>query len=174
MKYAKIKNGKVKHVINGLAPADYVEVIQKWIAPTDYPVSFYVTGSNEPIVSVEGDEVHENWNFILKSVEAIKDDIYDSQKLTRHKKQLGTFMVGELPVTLTDREDSMIISSLDNQPLRFKTGRNQWMTLTTPQVVALKAAHRAHVQDAYDWEMNGNAEVTALTTHDELLAYVTS
>ena len=172
MKYAKIKNGKIKDVINGLAPSDYVEVIKQWKAPTDYPLEFYVTSSNEPIVSVVNNEAHENWGFILKDIESIKNDIYNKQKEKRKLKQLGTFLVGALPVSLKDREDSIIISSLDLEPLRFKAGINQWITLTTTEVVALKSAHRSHVQAAYDWEMDNNETVSALTTHDELLNYL--
>ena len=85
MKFAKVENEIIVDVIIGNAPEDYVEVLKKWDKPVDFPLEFYVTGSTEPILSIVGSEVQEKWTFILKSVEQIKDVIYNRQKKDRYK-----------------------------------------------------------------------------------------
>ena len=194
MKYAQliineeINLKKLGRVQAGLKPDgdEWVEVKQMWSIPTDYPSSFYSPTSNKPrIAIVEGvpyedelgelitpNEVHETWGFTLKGVDSIKTEVYQAQKEERQQKQLGSFMAGELPVTLKDREDSLIISSLPESDTRYKLGQGNWITLSAAEVIALKEAHRLHVQAAYDWEMGANAEVDALVTIDELAAYL--
>ena len=175
MKYAKIKNGKVIHVINGLAPDDYVEVIQKWIAPTPYPVDFYVTGSNEPIVSIEGDEVHENWLFILKSVDSIKDDIYvkHSKKRDKAEETPVIYLAKEFDIS-TERKRNGILTLKATKDKKLKVKNNEWIDLTKAQVAELQDLVDDTIQGWFDAEYSDNTEVDALTTHDELLAYVTS
>ena len=172
MKYAKIVDNKVVDVVTGLKPKGYVVVIKKWSIPRDYPSDFYVPTSNVSRLNVVDGEVHETWGFALKDVDSIKQDIYKKQKLERQQKQLGSFMVGEMEVSLKDREDSLIIASLTAKNRKFKVGQGKWATLTGVEVQALKDAHEAHVQTAYDWEMQSNTDVDAILDHDGLAAYV--
>jgi len=172
MKYAKIQNGKVVATQQGIEPDGWVLILKQWERPSEYPSNFYSPTSNIPRLTVVGNEVHETWGFTLKSADSIKTEIYQAQKVERQAKQLGSFMVGELEVTLTDREDSLIISSLAEEPTKFKVAEGSWAVLTGEEVAALKLAHRTHVQTAYDWEMNSNREVGALSTLEDLMLYL--
>jgi hypothetical protein len=175
MRYAQLINGKIVATQSGAEPAGsgWVEIKNQWAIPTDYPSNFYSPTSNVPRLTEVGDEVHETWGFTLKPVETIKDSIYKDQKYTRQQMQLGSFLVGDLSITLKDREDSLIISSLPEADTRYKVAQGHWITLSAAEVKTLKEAHRTHVQYAYDWEMNSNFEVDALFTHEDLVVYLT-
>ena len=174
MKYAKVKNGKIVATQSGAKPvgSGWVEVAKQWHIPNDYPSIFYSPTSNVPRLTVVGDEVHETWGFALKSVEVIKDGLYQSQKADRKKAQLGSFMLGNLEIALKDREDSLIIASLTPKDRKFKIGQGQWIQMSAVEVQALKDSHELHVQAAYNAEELANSVVCALTTHDELSAYI--
>lgn len=170
MKFAKVLDDKVIDIITGTAPSDYVIVLNKWTKPTEYPIEFYVTGSHEPIVRVEGGEVHETWDFILKSINEIKDVIYDVQQKERAVRQKGSFPFDGGTVTLIDRSDAINIALLTDTANSYKVGKGHWIT-TPGKITQLKSATAAHVQDAYDWELSENLTVEALTTIDELKTY---
>ena len=174
MKYAKVKNGKIVATQSGAEPtgSGWVEIKKQWAIPTDYPSSFYSPTSNTPRLTVVGDEVHETWGFALKSLEAVKSDLYQAQKEDRKKAQLGSFILGDVEITLKDREDSLIIASLTPKDRKFKIGQGQWIHMLAAEVQALKDSHELHVQAAYNAEELANSEVSALTTHDELSAYI--
>ena len=174
MKYAQVINGKIVATQSGAEPVGggWVEVVKQWYIPNDYPSSFYSPTSNIPRLTVVGDEVHETWGFALKSVEVIKDGLYQSQKADRKKAQLGSFMLGNVEIALKDREDSLIIASLTPKDRKFKIGQGQWVHMSAVEVQALKDSHELHVQAAYNAEELANSEVDALTTHDELDSYL--
>jgi hypothetical protein len=179
----------IKRVINGEGGLHCLPVIDNSVYPTcpdlfkDEPTYSYVINVDTWLDEVSL-ELKSDWTFLptdyvekvavqgLKSVEAVKTELYQSQKEERQKKQLGEFQFSGMAVVLKDREDSLIISSLPEAATRYKLGQGQWITLSIAQVVALKEAHRLHVQAAYDWEMNANADVDALTTLDEIEAYL--
>ena len=168
MRHAIIKNGKIKSVVVGLAPDDGVVIQQNWTQPEEYPSSFYVTETSQPLLSVVDGDVFEDWVFILKPLDVIKADIYAAQKVKRQKMQLGSFDFGGTAITLKDREDSLIISSLPEVDTRYKVAQGAWVTLTGAEVAALKEAHRAHVQAAYDWEESANMAVHVLDSYTAL------
>lgn len=170
MKYAKIKNNRISHVINGLAPPDYVEVIVKWVYPTEYPLGFYVNNSNEPIATIEGNEVHENWAFILMDIEGIKNYIYDEQQKIRCKMQLGSFEFDGDTIVLEDRSDIDKIKLLSDNSNGYKFGRNKWKR-GQGKIIQLKLAAAVHDDAAWDWEMANNDLVDVMTTEDELKIY---
>ena len=104
MKSAEIKNGKVTMVVNGISPTHYLPIEKKWVLPLDYPVEFYVTETKEPVVKVKDGKPFEEWNFILKNPDQIKDHIYDLIKEKRKEKVLSPFDVdGEL-ISLKDKD----------------------------------------------------------------------
>lgn len=176
MKYIQVINNKIVGTpVTGLKPyiGNWLEVIIE-TKPTEYPSDFYTNTISPYRHSIVAGKVHESYGFVLKSVESIQSEIYQSQKEERQVKQLGSFMVGELEVTLKDREDSLIISSLAEADTRYKIGQGQWITLTATDVAALKEAHRLHVQSAYDWEMGVNEEVSLLTTLPQLRDYLST
>jgi hypothetical protein len=173
MKYALVVNNKVTSTQTGIKPIGWVEVVKKWEVPSDYPSNFYVATSNIPRLTVVDNEVHETWGFVLKSVESIKYEIYQSQKEERQRKQLGEFFLGDITIVLKDREDSLIISSLPETDTRYKVSQGNWVALTASDIIQLKNAHGLHVQAAYDWEMNANNEVDLLVTLDDLVKYIT-
>jgi hypothetical protein len=174
MKYAQVINGKVVATQSGAEPtgSGWVAVQKQWSIPTDYPGNFYSPTSNIPRLTVVGDEVHETWGFALKPLEAIKSELYQSQKEDRKKAQLGSFMLGDVEITLKDREDSLIIASLTAKDMKFKLGQGQWVQMSGVEVQALKDAHELHVQAAYDAEEASNLEVDMLDTIDKLNEYL--
>lgn len=173
MKYAKIKNDKVIDVINGLAPDDYVEVIKQWEAPTDYPLDFYVTSSNEPIVSVINGEAHEYWGFILKSVNDIKEDIYVKQNNKRNESESTpvTYLGKDFDIS-TERKRNGILTLAKTKNKKLKVKNNDWIDLTKAQVAELQDLIDDTIQAWFDVEYADNTEVDAMTTHDELAAYL--
>lgn len=179
MKYATIESGKIIKVNIGVRPSGGVNVIQKWSLPTEFPDFFYMSKTSSPILSIVGEEVHENMDIIIKPLELIKRNIYAQQKTVRQQKQLGSFDFGGTEIVLKDREDSLFIASLDpDVPLRMKIaskekgGRPIRVDLDSAQIKALKATHQAHVQAAYTWEEDQNAVVESFTTHEELAEYL--
>lgn len=173
MRYAKIENNKVVDIVTGLQPEGSIDIKVKWVVPVEYPESFYYSKTNHPQLSIVGDEVHENWDFHLKPIDLIKADIYAKQKTQRQEMQLGSFDFGGVTITLKDREDSLIISSLPEVDTRYKVDQGVWATLTGVEVAALKDAHRVHVQAAYDWEEAENAKVAVIDNYDSLSEYYT-
>tara|TARA_R110000851_G_scaffold194516_5_gene345366 strand:- start:77 stop:649 length:573 start_codon:yes stop_codon:yes gene_type:complete len=177
----------VKRVVNGAGKGHCLPVIDNSIYPTG-PDIFKGQPTYSYVINVaqwlDDAEDKAGWTFAdtdyveqvavqgMLSVEQCKTILYQMQKEERQKLQLGEFLLGEMTVVLKDREDSLIISSLPEADTRYKLGQGQWITLLAAQVTALKEAHRLHVQAAYDWEMNANADVDALTTLDELTSYV--
>ena len=172
MRYAKITNNKVVAIQESKINDSWVEVISDWVSPVEYPDSFYLTSSESPRFKIEGDSVRDTLSFDLKSVISIKGELYQAQKAKRQLMQLGSFTVGGLTVTLKDREDSLIISSLAEEETSYKVDQGEWVTLSGVEVAAMKVAHRAHVQAAYDWEMSTNGNVAIINTHEELKAYI--
>lgn len=172
MRYAKIKNGKVVDVIQGIAPSDYTIIIKDWSKPRDFPGLFYTTDSNVPIITIEDGDAHENWTFTLKDVDSVKMVTYKKQKEVRYKKQLGSFVVDGETVTLVDRNDARDIANLNAINGNYKTKNGKWVK--SNKISNLKAATEDYVQAAYDWEMAQNELVEAMTTHDELKVYFDS
>lgn len=174
MKYAKIKNGKVVDVINGLAPDYYVEVIQQWSSPTEYPLSFYVTSSNEPILSIVGEEVHENWSFILKSLEATKDVIYAKQKLIRHKAEDSPINFKGKKIKIKGDKNKNCIRDLNGSDVGLKISSREWLDLNPAEIKALQKALYDSTQNAFKSERIENNKVSLMTTHDELSGYLST
>lgn len=170
MRYAKVKNDKVVHTIQGQAPSGYVKVIKNWSKPEEYPTEFYFKSSSEPIVTVEDGEVQENWTFTLLSVERIKNVIYSIQEKIRWKMQLGSFEFDGSTIILEDRNDIENIKSLSGNSRGYKYGLNKWKR-GQGKITQLKTAANAHQDAAFDWEMDENDAVTLLTTEDELKSY---
>ena len=168
MKYARVRNNKVVKIDSVEFP-DSMPIKKVWEIPTDYPLDFYHTG--KIYYRVNTVTVSEDRDYTLKTIDEVKELILQQQKEKRQKMQLGSFMVGEMEIYLKDREDSLIISSLNETETRYKVGQGQWVTLTPNDIIALKAAHHAHVQAAYDWEMTENEKVLAMNTLDELAEY---
>ena len=166
--FARVRSQKVVSVDRVEFP-NSMPIKQVWEIPTDYPLEFYHAG--KIYYRVNTVTVSEDRDYTLKSADEVKELILQQQKEKRQKMQLGSFMVGDMEVFLKDREDSLIISSLNETETRYKVGQGQWVTLTPNDIVALKAAHHAHVQAAYDWEMTENEKVLAMNTLDELAEY---
>lgn len=177
MRYAKIHNKQVVRIFDGdnfpeLEGGDYALPIRvTTVLEEGYPEDFY-TIPTAPNFRVEKEEVNEEYNGKLKSVEDIKLTIYTSQKAERQAMQLGSFDFGGTPVPLKDREDSIIISTLPEVATSFKVGEAAWVDLDAASVALFKEAHRLHVQAAYDWERLENEKVAALSTVEELATYV--
>jgi len=171
-KFALIKNNKVVKVVNSLQPQGYVPVNIKWVKPTDYPFEFYAPNSNKPIYTVisKGLSVDENWSFTLRPIDQVKKFIYSEQRKVRSKMQLGTFDVSGKTIEVLCREDALNILSLT---VNYKIKDNEWLE-GAANIALLKTAARDHVQNAFNWELNGNKTVTAMTTHDELKTYYES
>ena len=174
MKYAKIKNGKIVDVINGLAPDDYVEVIQQWEAPTDYPLEFYVTSSNEPIVSVVDGEAHEHWGFILKTVDNIKLDIYEKQKTIRNNTEDLPIDFKGKKVKIKGDKSKTRIENLNGFGIGFKFGPNDWADFTPKDIKDLQDLLYNSTQAAFSTERIENGKVSAMKTHNELKIYLES
>ena len=177
MKFAKIKNGKVVDIISGLAPDNYIKVIQDWALPTEYPLSFYVTTSKEPIVFVVGEEAHESWGFILKSVDNIKDELYSGQSEARlvKEKTLIPYMGKEFDISTERKRNGLLsLSKTKSKKKKIKVKKNDWIDLNKKQVEDLQELIDDTVQAWFDDEFNNNSEVAALTTYDELKEYVES
>lgn len=169
MKKAKIINGKI-NIINGMAPSDYLDVTQMWSIPTDYPIDFYLKGSNGPLVSFIDGKFEESWKFTLKNTEMIKDVIYDLLKKERSKRQKGPFTFDGATITLKNRSDAVDIALLSDTAKSYKLGRGQWVT-TPGKIIQLKNAVASHVQNSFDWEKEQNNLVETMTTIDELKTY---
>ena len=177
----------VKRVVNGKGNGHCLPVVDNSVYPTG-PDIFKGQPAYSYVINVaqwlDDAEDKADWTFAdtdyveqvavqgMLSVEQCKTILYQMQKEERQKLQLGEFELGEMTVVLKDREDSLIISSLPEADTRYKLGQGQWITLSAAQVTALKEAHRLHVQAAYDWEMNANADVDVLTTFEQLAAYL--
>lgn len=174
MKYAQVRNGRVVTTQQGIEPAgdDWYEVQIKWVRPSDYPDFFYSVNSNIPKLSVVGNEVHENWDFNLKTVDNIKAIFYENHKQARYTLQLGSFIYDGNNIPIGDRETSLIIGSLTEHNTEYKIANNEWLTILAADIPAFKEAHRQHVQDAYNWEKAENVTVAAMTTLDELKDYL--
>lgn len=170
--YAEISEGQIGQVIHGDKPSygEWLPIIKKWSYPTDYPTNFYAPTNNLPRYVKVGEQVHEKLEFELRDLQEIKDELYLSQKATRQKMQLGAFLFGDVSITLKDREDSLIISSLQETTTKFKVSTGVWIELTPTQILELKTAHSAHVQAAYTWEMEANERVTSAQSHTDLKA----
>lgn len=171
MKKAEVKNGKVTNVITGVSPKHYVDVIKKWESPKDYPLEFYVRGSKEPVVTIEGNEVHETWEFILKNIEQIKDIIYELLNKKRKAKQKETFNVNGVMISLKSDRAFSDIANLNTTAKSFKINKNEWAE-SEVKVQALKRESKKHIQSTYDWELEQNKLVSEMTTHTELKNYI--
>lgn len=174
MLYAKIEDNEVIKVFSGDVSAYdgvWLPVETDTSLPEDLPEWFYKPVSGNRFTILE-DKVIEKPPLSLVDLEELKKVVYQQQKTQRQQKQLGSFVFGDTSVSLKDREDSLIISSLPEVETRFKVGDAEWITLTPEQVSQLKQAHNHHVQSAYDWEMEQNILVKNATTHEELKAVV--
>jgi len=174
-RYALVKNEKVVKVHSGEKPTqgDWIPIVKMWSAPTAYPINFYVTLSNTPVLTIDEGFVNETLEFGLRELDSLKAEIGLAQKAVRKTRQLGEFEVGTTTITLVDREDSLIIMGLANEALEdFKVGEGLWVDLTKVEVVALKAAHKAHVKAAYSWERSANEAVALLADYDDLITYL--
>jgi len=139
--------------------------------PTAYPLEFYVTNpSNGPITTVEGDEAHDNWTFILMSVEQIKEVIYNAQKKIRDKMQAEPFNSNGSIITLRNEDDVRNIKLINVSDNKFKIGKGLWVR-TPSKLAQLKTDTDNHVKTSEDWEESGNALVDDMTTRDELKIY---
>lgn len=172
--FVRVKNNRLIKQQRGIKPSgdDWAEVVKKWARPEAYPSNFYAPDSNVPRLTVVGNEVHETWGFNLKPVEIIKSELYEEHKFARYKLQLGSFIYKSDDILIGDRETSLTIAALPEVKTNYKISSNNWLVLSARDVVDFKLAHQNHVQAAFDWEMDANAEVDALTTHDELSAYI--
>lgn len=173
-KRARVKNGKVVKLYYGPEDDRSVGVIVDWRKPTEYPVIFYTTNTNEPVSTVVGDEVHESWTYILHTVSAVKDILYSKHAKERHINQLGSFDVDGITVTLHDRDDYKNIVNLDvsgDDP--YKVKNNVWIESEAGRTL-LKAKANTFVKTAFIIERDDNSTVNALTTHDELKDYYTN
>lgn len=170
-KRAKVKNGKVGISYYGQDSNDSVEVITNWVAPTDYPISFYHNNTSKPVTSLVGGIAYEDWSYILSPINVIKDALYEMQAKERHVNQLGSFDVSGVTVTLHDRDDYNNIMNLDftgDDP--YKVSNNVWIEPESDRAL-LKANATAFVKSAFRVERDDNAIVNALTTIDELKDY---
>lgn len=172
MKYAKVKDGRIVDVVEGLQPEGYKPVKKMWQRPTDYPSDFYSPDSNIPRYAVVDDEPQETWGFNLKSVEAIKEFIYEIRKVDRYKLQMSSFVFNSIEIPIGDRETSLLIASMPEVETNYKLSNNNWLTISAAEIPAFKEAHRLHVQNAYDWEKSETDLVSAMTTHNELKVYL--
>ncbi len=173
MRYAKVENGKVIEVVNGLQPKGYVEVSVDWVMPDDYPSVFYSPRSRKPIYTIIKNKVHENWDFSLKDISNIKAVIYEKLRKTRYKKQLGSFDLYGKTITLNDREDGINIANIGPNAEAYKLRDGDWIE-TKEEILLLKIATLNHVQSAFDWELSQTNLVKAMTTLDELKTYFES
>jgi len=170
--FARVKNGKVVGQQRGIEPVgdNWVHIDKKWELPTAYPFDFYSPTSNIPKLSIVGREVHETWDFVLKSVDFVKEIFYEEYRVARYALQIGSFVYNGQDILIGDRETSFIIASLPEEQTNYKLKNGSWLVLSASDVVAFKQAHHDHVQGAYDWEKSENDTVSAMTTLDELKA----
>lgn len=171
MKFAKIKDGKIIKIINGLSPNGFVPAIKKWELPDNYPGYFYSPESTEPTFTVVGKEVHENWQFKLKEVDMIKPAIYGILSKMRNKKELESFDVDGENVKLKNKASYTHIAGLSETSGAYKISNGYWLE-TVGKVKILKIKASKHLQDKFDWELSQYKLVKALNTHDELKNYL--
>lgn len=171
-KRVKIENDKVVgNSYYGQVSDDSAEVVTNWVAPNDYPISFYHNNTSKPVTSLVGDIAYEDWSYILSPINVIKDALYEMQAKERHVNQLGSFDVSGVTVTLHDRDDYNNIMNLDftgDDP--YKVSNNVWIEPESDRAL-LKANATAFVKAAFRVERDDNAVVNALTTIDELKDY---
>jgi len=173
MKSAEIKNGKVTMVVNGISPTHYLPIEKKWVLPLDYPVEFYVTETKEPVVKVKDGKPFEEWNFILKNPDQIKDHIYDLIKEKRKEKVLSPFDVdGEL-ISLKDKDSARDIEGLSINAKVYKVKKGIVLK-GKEKIQILKVSAKVHVEGCYQWESDQIDLVEAITDIDELKVYVTN
>jgi len=170
MRYAKIKDGIVIDVITGHVPSDYEPVLKQWVKPTDYPGLFYSTDSDKPRITIVDDEVHENWNFTLKSIELIKSAILDGLEKIRKEKQKLPFIFDDQEIILKNDNAVNRISALSNTARTHKVKKRMWIK-TPAKIMAFKSAVSDHVQSTNDWELEQSEIVEAMSTVDELKDY---
>lgn len=165
MKYAKIRNGRVVHTVNGSAPAGYVLVIRDWTYPNEYPDEFYSAASSKPILTIIGEEVHETWEFKLTPLEYVKEAQYKRISHERWQMEERGFNYGEtiIPATLTAKikipEMPAIVDS-------FKVADGVFISVEDTK--PLKDALIIHIQSGYKWENTECDKVKACTTHREI------
>lgn len=184
-----LKSKTVKRVINGRRGNFCLPVIDNSTYPTD-PDIFKTTPEYRYVVNVSTwlDEVEDkpNWRFAEGDyVEQIARQ--DVLPLTQCKEQVYKMLAAkrwEMEVAgldyngviiPTDRETSLIIGALPEAPISsFKIANGVWVTsFSTEQVVALKQAHRAFIQAAFDWEQEQTVLVKAMG-YTELVEYVSN
>lgn len=172
VRWAKIKNGRIVDVVNGLQPPGYVQVNIKWTYPEDYPRPFYAPDSNKPILTIvdDGASVDETWSFTLRPISQVQDVIYEDLRLIRWELQLGNVDFDGDSITLKDREDAVNIANLPDSAINYKAGQNDWVE-GVDKIAALKVAAKIHTQEAFDYEITEDKLVEAMTTHDELKVY---
>ncbi|HHZ69826.1 MAG TPA: hypothetical protein EYN54_06010 [Methylococcaceae bacterium] len=171
-KRVKIENDKVVgNSYYGQVSDDSAEVVTNWVAPNDYPISFYHNNTSKPVTSLVGDIAYEDWSYILSPINVIKDALYKMQAKERHVNQLGVFDVNGVTVTLQDRDDYPNIMNLDltgDDP--YKVSDNVWIESDSDRAL-LKTSANDFVKAAFIIERDDNAVVNALTTIDELKDY---
>lgn len=172
MRYAKVVNGKIKHVISGLAPDDYIQITKLWSTPTDYPNEFYSKDSNVPRLTVVGGEVHETWGSTIKSVDIIKDEIYEIQRQDRKKAENVPLLFKGENIEIDSEKKKSRISNLAAKNKAFKLGRNKWADYAIQDVKDLQNLLDDTIQAAFDIERASNATVESMTTHDQLKDYL--
>jgi len=171
-KRVKIENDKiVGNSYYGQVSDDSAEVVTNWVAPTDYPISFYHNNTSKPVTSLVGGIAYEDWSYILSPINVIKDALYEMQAKERHVNQLGSFDVSGVTVTLQDRHDYpniMTLSLTEDDP--YKVSDNVWVESEADKTL-LQVTATEYIKAAFIIERNDNAIVNALTTIDELKDY---
>lgn len=170
--FAKINKGRVTGLVESIrTEGEYLPALVTHLYDEEYPEFFYEKKSEIPVFGIRDKHVDVYYHYEVKSFDNIRDEIIKLQKVARQKMQLGSLSIEGIDIYLKDREDSLIISALSEQPTNFKVGSGQWVSLTTEEVIALKQAHNSHVKSAYNWEMENNKVVMDMSTTEELLNY---
>ena len=171
-KRVKIENDKiVGNSYYGQVSDDSAEVVTNWVAPTDYPISFYHNNTSKPVTTLAYGVASENWTYILLSVYPIKELLYTMQARERWSNQLGSFDVNGVTVTLQDRHDYpniMKLSLTEDDP--YKVSNNVWIESEADKTL-LQVTATEYIKAAFIIERDDNAVVSALTTVDELKDY---
>jgi len=170
MKSAKIRNGRIVDVVQGIIPDGYIEVNVMWTLPTEYPYDFYNTESTKPLLTVIDGDVFEDFNFILKSVDDIKNKLMDLVEEKKETRLNEPFDVDGEPVQLSNEDDINHIANLSptSKAYRIRKGKR---IKGSVKIKALKKAVRKHIEEQDDWESDRDDEIENLTTHLELRDY---
>lgn len=183
-----IENKRVSKFVNGIQPQrsvrceivggypDLPEILVKSKAMTHelFIDKWLDECSREEIPSWELSGYCEvNFNIEPLSLDDAKEKVYEKLAEIRWQKETAGFEFGGMFVP-TDREASLIIQSLPDAPISaYKLRNGVWLSdISLETVVALKEAHRAFVQAAFDWEKDETAKVSVMAGINEVAEYV--